>query len=132
MRIKFICLCQVSLFMDLKIAEEGSVSVASQAETDEHIASVRLWQQKREKRRCRNNQGVLILMTAIGQSQSESEDSILPEAGSDFRGRCILLVEDNELNSGMNSIDYNAISDQLTIIMVAFKEGWIHRDHWIF
>ena len=38
-------------------------------------------------------------MTAIGQSQSESEDSILPEAGSDFRGRCILLVEDNELNS---------------------------------
>ena len=123
MRIKFICLCQVSLFMDLKIAEEGSVSVASQAETDEHIASVRLWQQKREKRRCRNNHGVLILMTAIGQSQSESEDSILPEAGSDFRGRCILLVEDNELNSGINSIDYNAISDQLTIIMVAFKEG---------
>ncbi len=47
-------------------------------------------------------------------------------------GRCILRVEDNELNSGMNSIDYNAISDQLTIIMVAFKEGWIHRDHWIF
>ena len=39
------------------------------------------------------------LMTAIGQSQSESEDSILPEAVSDFRGRCILLVEDNELNS---------------------------------
>ena len=39
------------------------------------------------------------LMTAIGQSQSESEDSILPTAGSDFRGRCILLVEDNELNS---------------------------------
>ena len=39
------------------------------------------------------------LMTAIGQSQAEVEDSILPEAGSDFRGRCILLVEDNELNS---------------------------------
>ena len=37
-------------------------------------------------------------MTAIGQSQAEVEDSILPEAGSDFRGRCILLVEDNELN----------------------------------
>ena len=30
------------------------------------------------------------LMTAIGQSQAEVEDSILPEAGSDFRGRCIL------------------------------------------
>lgn len=54
MGIKFICLCQVSLFMDLKIAEERSVSVASQAETDEHIASVRLWQQKRGKRRGRN------------------------------------------------------------------------------
>ena len=38
------------------------------------------------------------LMTAIGQSQSEPEDSVLPAAGSDFRGRCILLVEDNELN----------------------------------
>ena len=38
------------------------------------------------------------LMTAIGQSQSELEDSVLPAAGSDFRGRCILLVEDNELN----------------------------------
>ena len=38
-------------------------------------------------------------MTAIGQSQAGAEDSILPEAGSDFRGRCILLVEDNELNS---------------------------------
>ena len=38
------------------------------------------------------------LMTAIGQSQAEAEDSILPEAGSDFRGRCILLVEDNGLN----------------------------------
>ena len=39
------------------------------------------------------------LMTAIGQSQSEPEDSVLPAAGSDFKGRCILLVEDNELNS---------------------------------
>ena len=39
------------------------------------------------------------LMTAIGQKQAEAEDIILPTAGSDFRGRCILLVEDNELNS---------------------------------
>ena len=39
------------------------------------------------------------LRTAIGQLQSEAEDTILPAAGSDFRGRCILLVEDNELNS---------------------------------
>ena len=39
------------------------------------------------------------LMAAIGQKQAESEDTILPSADSDFRGRCILLVEDNELNS---------------------------------
>ena len=39
------------------------------------------------------------LMTAIGRTQTEAEDAILPAATSDFRGRCILLVEDNELNS---------------------------------
>ena len=39
------------------------------------------------------------LMTAIGQKQAEAETAILPAAGSDFRGRYILLVEDNELNS---------------------------------
>ena len=39
------------------------------------------------------------LMTVIGQMQAEAEDTSFPEAGSDFRGRCILLVEDNELNS---------------------------------
>ena len=38
------------------------------------------------------------LMTAIGQKRGETEDTILPAAGSDFKGRCILLVEDNELN----------------------------------
>ena len=38
------------------------------------------------------------LMTAIGQRQAEPEDRILPAATSDFRGKCILLVEDNELN----------------------------------
>ena len=38
------------------------------------------------------------LMTAIGQKQEETENPVLPAAGSDFRGRCILLVEDNELN----------------------------------
>ena len=36
-------------------------------------------------------------MTAIGQKQTGAEGRILPEAGSDFSGRCILLVEDNEL-----------------------------------
>ncbi len=39
------------------------------------------------------------LMTVIGQSQDEPETSILPKANPDFRGKCILLVEDNELNS---------------------------------
>ncbi|MFR0041194.1 MAG: response regulator [Lachnospira sp.] len=39
------------------------------------------------------------LMTVIGQMQAEAEDTSFPEAGSDFRGKCILLVEDNELNS---------------------------------
>ena len=39
------------------------------------------------------------LMTAIGQKQAQTEAAALPAAGSDFRGRCILLVEDNELNS---------------------------------
>ena len=38
------------------------------------------------------------LMAAIGQKQTGAEDRILPEAGPDFRGRYILLVEDNELN----------------------------------
>ena len=38
------------------------------------------------------------LMTAIGQKQAEAETAILPAAGSDFRGKCILLVEDNEIN----------------------------------
>ena len=37
------------------------------------------------------------LMTAIGQKQAEK--TILPPAGPDFGDRCILLVEDNELNS---------------------------------
>ena len=39
------------------------------------------------------------LMTAIGQKQDRTDDDILPAASSDFRGRSILLVEDNELNS---------------------------------
>ena len=58
---------------------------------------------------------VISLLSGCGRKSAEKEDA-----------------ETNELNSGMNSIDYNAISGQLTIIMVAFKEGWIHRDHWIF
>ena len=39
------------------------------------------------------------LMNAIGLSQDKPEDFILPKANTNFRGKCILLVEDNELNS---------------------------------
>ena len=39
------------------------------------------------------------LLMAIGQKQMVIDDTILPAAGSDFKGRCILLVEDNALNS---------------------------------
>ena len=38
------------------------------------------------------------LMAAIGQRQAEQENPVLPKTSLDFRGRCILLVEDNELN----------------------------------
>ena len=38
------------------------------------------------------------LMNAIGQKQAETEDIILPAAGLDFKGKSLLLVEDNELN----------------------------------
>ena len=38
------------------------------------------------------------LMTAIGQTQAEAEQPILPMASPDFKGKRILLVEDNELN----------------------------------
>ena len=39
------------------------------------------------------------LLTAIGQKKAEIETSIFPAADLDFRGRSVLLVEDNELNS---------------------------------
>ena len=38
------------------------------------------------------------LMTAIGQTQAEAEHPILPTARPDFKGKHLLLVEDNELN----------------------------------
>ena len=38
------------------------------------------------------------LLTALGQSQTETDDSILPGGSPDFRGKHILLAEDNELN----------------------------------
>ena len=54
--------------------EQGFVCIFSDG--DSRIASVRLWREECGKRRCRNNHGVLILMTAIGQSQSESEADV--------------------------------------------------------
>ena len=38
------------------------------------------------------------LMSALGQNQTEAAQEILPEKDADFKGRHILLVEDNELN----------------------------------
>ena len=38
------------------------------------------------------------LLTAIGHMQTADEQDILPGKNADFRGRHILLVEDNELN----------------------------------
>ena len=38
------------------------------------------------------------LMSAIGQKQTDAAQELLPEKNADFKGRHILLVEDNELN----------------------------------
>ena len=59
------------------------------------------------------------LMTAIGQRQAEQEDNILPAAGSDFKGRCILLVEDNELNREIAT----ALLEEIGIIVDSVEDG---------
>ena len=38
------------------------------------------------------------LMSALGQKQTDATQELLPEINADFKGRHILLVEDNELN----------------------------------
>ena len=38
------------------------------------------------------------LMTALGQKQTDAAQELLPQKDADFKGRQILLVEDNELN----------------------------------
>ena len=38
------------------------------------------------------------LMTAIGQKQAQEEQGVLPQKTTDFKGKRILLAEDNELN----------------------------------
>ena len=38
------------------------------------------------------------LMTAIGQKQAKEEQGVLPQHATDFKGKHILLAEDNELN----------------------------------
>ena len=38
------------------------------------------------------------LMTAVGQKQAQEEQCVLPEKATDFKGKHILLAEDNELN----------------------------------
>ncbi len=39
-----------------------------------------------------------ILMSALGQKQTDAAQGLLPEKNADFKGKQILLVEDNELN----------------------------------
>ena len=39
------------------------------------------------------------LLTAIGQKKDKTETSVFPAADLNFKGRSVLLVEDNELNS---------------------------------
>ena len=39
------------------------------------------------------------LLTVIGQEEQENEESIIPDTSDDLKGKRILLVEDNELNS---------------------------------
>ena len=38
------------------------------------------------------------LMSALGQNQTDAAQELLPQKNADFKGRRILLVEDNELN----------------------------------
>ena len=38
------------------------------------------------------------LMSALGQNQTDAAQELLPQKNADFKGRQILLVEDNELN----------------------------------
>ena len=38
------------------------------------------------------------LMSALGQKQTDATQELLPEKNADFKGRHILLVEDNEMN----------------------------------
>ena len=38
------------------------------------------------------------LMNAIGQTQTDAAQELLPEKNAGFKGKRILLVEDNELN----------------------------------
>ena len=38
------------------------------------------------------------LMTAIGQKQAKEKQGVLPQNATDFKGKHILLAEDNELN----------------------------------
>mgnify|MGYP000729186202 CR=1 FL=1 len=56
-------------------------------------------------------------MTAIGQKQDRTNDDILPAVSSDFRGRSILLVEDNELNLDIAKYLLTDSGAQVTTVM---------------
>ena len=46
----------------------------------------------------RGTEFILVLPMRIGEAQPQEKDEFLPAASEDFRGKHILLVEDNELN----------------------------------
>ena len=55
------------------------------------------------------------LMTAIGQKQAKEEQGILPQNATDFKGKHILLAEDNELNREIAEEILNAYGFEVDI-----------------
>ena len=55
------------------------------------------------------------LMTAIGQNQAQEEKGVLPEKATGFKGKHILLAEDNELNREIAEEILNAYGFEVDI-----------------
>ena len=55
------------------------------------------------------------LMTAIGQKQAQEEQGVLPQNAADFKGKHILLAEDNELNREIAEEILNAYGFEVDI-----------------
>ena len=58
------------------------------------------------------------LMTAIGQKQAQEEQGVLPQKATDFKGKHILLAEDNELNREIAVEILNAYGFELSLIHI--------------